>query len=370
MTISEILKNPKQYLSKKIHLNGYLQTDTTNFEPVLYISDKQIPEFKPEKALRVVWQDETIPIINRERRIRQLQSVLAHPSVGIELNSINAHIKQQIMLRGSFISYFNDLNSGWENVESSFIDEQIEAKALSLYKLLQRKRLLESFVRHKIFSNHRIPHTNYHNRRHSLVEIHGYIDVNQFESPAITTSKIIVYTDKFNLHLVTGDRDKFFSEFGANAIAVRDILINPHDYLGRSLTIQGFYAGGVNFNIQKGLRDIISYSRIVPNHFYYQFRGRWDNRVSLHMKNEPVARILSSFYEEIPGFHKSRPDQPTIPPRKPRHFDFGSDVKITGTIHPPENDFSSYLIDDITALNILHKDVIYEWKLPILRTNQ
>ena len=364
MNVRAILENSGQYSSQRISISGFLHIFGDMTDLTLFIADRPIPAFDPSIALPTTWQDyldSSLNVFDKKELIQQLYAVLGHKSVGVDSTLIKAHIDEQFKHQYSFMSLFEGINSGWENIVSPFIDENVEKDALDLYKLIRWRPIDPIKIRWTLNnSRFQTPGTDVGNCWY-LNEIEGNLHNGKIVpvTASLRATKIIVQAPEFDGYLVIGDRYHFLENFGAEAISVREVLQNPHNYLNQRITIRGFYAGGVNFNFQQGIEGIVSYSRIVPNHLYYQFRGAWDNRVSLHMKSQIASKVLYSFYEDIPGILNRHASSF----QKNYRFNHGSSVKITCTLRAPENEYSSYLMEDVTALTILHKDVLYDWKL-------
>ena len=355
MRIEQILLQPKMYINKEITLTGILHCSKYKTHPCfLTASPWKSPNLPTNKQLPLHWK---LPVTSNKNTdvqkilIDQLIQTLSG-NISINSSKIERHVNDHLLYYQftNLMSVFDSRDSSWKSISNPFIDNVVESKALDiLAQLAPYAHPLIELI--NLQTRFEIEYNPYYDQlpEGQVTGVLSQLD----DNPAlIDVWKVVVPTSDCDIYIVTRDLLDFLNNFdNTPSVQLKTILREPDKYFGKQLTIRGLFSNDfVNFG------NNISYARILPNRLYYEYRSKWDNRISLHLKPSQITQILTSFRRETPGI--GYVDSPN---------EFTSEVRITGTLYPPENEYSSVILDDITDLVSLHEGKIYHWKPEALK---
>lgn len=375
MRVSELVQNPEPYLGKEITLTGVVHQvfhkvkrkwdwyfadnilhPLNNFPQDRMILDLEWLELPPEldrdEASEIYRQLEQLLLENVSiGDVKPITRTYRHQELWEEIvetvhyGSIEKHLKRPGLRNLAYV--FENSDDSWKTIEQPFIDPDIESKLLELYRQLTYTKNNLIFYQIQANTNRDNPFTCWQKG-----EITGVLK--QFNGDLILKDawKAVVQTDESIAHVLRKDPLGYLDHFNGNpGIPVREVLQVPDKFFGQEITIRGMFTSDfVEFD------NGSKYARIVPNRLYYEYRSKWDNRVSLHLKLSTATGLLFSLEEPLlgGGLTKLIPNGNCI------------EVRLTGTLIPPENEHSSIILDNITDLVSLKDGLIQHWKLDIV----
>lgn len=372
MRVSELMQNPEPYIGKEVTITGIVHRVRKKLQEWYLANDElQLLDTPPDERLVLKWV--FVPSDANEGEKRELseqlqQLILTNVRIGkarrisrfhtyrtfrrkgrigsttLVYGSISEHLDRQWWYsRHKHLAYvFENSDDSWKTIENPFIDPSIETQALDLYRKLTYNRPFLLFPELLSKTSRSLPYECWFESA-----ITGILE--QYEDHIILNNawKAVVPTIESTAHVILKDQLDYLDNFNDSpSIPVMTVLQEPEKYYGQEITIRGLFTSDfVNFG------DDIKYARIVPNRLYYEYRSKWDNRVSLHLKLSGVTGLLSSHDGPVPGEIKRLSSNRNC-----------LDIRITGTLIPPENEHSSIILDNITDLVSIHDGLIQHWK--------
>lgn len=379
--LPELMQNPDPYVGKEITITGIVHRvwkDVAQWD--YYLADYQLQSLDvlPHERLNLNWIVSPPEVDSSEKNqiFQQLEELItANVSIGKAKYAKRTHRYMSTSLYGREIEttlYYGSLSDhfnyhrrrdhfrhltylfentdveSWKSIENPFIDVDIETQALELYRRLIYKRPSFGFPEIATRTDRNSPYSCWLEGK-----VTGVFEQHDEDFVLTGAWKAIVPTHESIAHVVVSNQLDYLDNFnGSPAIPVKQVLQEPQNYYGQEITVRGLFTSDfVHFG------DDLKYARIVPNRLYYEFRSKWDHRVSLHLKMSNVTDFLFRFDQNVPGGG----------PRTLSSNRNCVEVRITGTLMPPENEHSLIILDNITDLVSIHEGLIHHWKPEMLR---
>jgi|GEM_PF-6250274 len=353
MEIETLLNNSEQYVGNEIIVSGILHYERPHLR-TCYLAKQgwNLPNIPKDERLELQWQ---LPI-EEERDSSEIIAELAYllnGNIGLSPSTLASYIQR--LPYYPFGELINMVEQDLDPAEP-FIDTEIETQALLLLsKLVASSRPPVSIKGLASFDILDVSAHNSHHYQWRNGSFTGMLEKADDELTLTNVWKAVIYANDCDIYLLPRNRISFLDTFNnVPAYSLKSILQNPEEFYGQEICIRALFS---NDFVDYG--NDIRYTRLIPNRLYYEFRSRWNKQVSIYLRPSPLVNILTGFRTELAtGGYSTNPNRHT------------AEVRITGTLYPPENEHSSIILDDVTDLVSLHLGRVYHWHLETLKNGR